>query len=188
MKRVQKWMKVRVLPLVNLPRYNLPKLKLELLHAGLMRQRLGILTLAIGIVLAIATVTHYGYTIRQIAVLEASMALPAIQSNLPANNKEVEAVQTAMTHLALPWSHLFAALEAVVTEKVSILSIEPDVSKGTVKIVAESRDVFEMLEYLRALQQQPTLRDVMLTGYDVKIDVTDEPVRFTLNATWVTMP
>lgn len=179
MKRIRPWVRPRALP----------RLDLELLPAGAMRRRFGMLVLIIGIVLVATVMTRYLYAIRQMSVLEASMALPVVQaSEQPANGKEVEAAQEAITHLALPWGSLFTALETTVSDKISIISIEPDVSKSTVKIVAEAMDVFQMLEYFRALQQQPILRNVLLTGYEVKVDAVDQPVRFTLTALWVQTP
>ncbi len=179
MRNIAKWMKVRALPRLNL----------ELSNAGAIRKRLGMLVLIVGVVFVATVMTRYLYAIRQMSVLEASMALPVVQeSDQPANSKEVEAAQEAITHLALPWGSLFTALETTVSDKISIISIEPDVNKSTVKIVAEAMDVFQMLEYFRALQQQPILRDVLLTGYEVKVDAADQPVRFTLTALWVQTP
>lgn len=165
----------------------LPRLELELLHQGLVHRRLGILVLMTGILLTLTAAAYYVYTIRQISILEASIARSTntiVANNTPINDEEAKAVQEAISHLDLSWGTLFTALEAVTTEKISLISVEPDTNQGTVKIIAESLNAYDMLEYVRTLSKQPTLHNVLLTEYEVKGNASEQPMRFTLTAIW----
>lgn len=170
----------------------LPKLDLELLPRSRRRLR-GTALLAIGIALAIAVTGHYVQTSRKMAAIEAETEHPSTPDasgdrNNPANIEETRIVRASIERLSLPWGALFSALENVAADKVSLVSLEPDAQKSTVKIVAEAPDVYAMLEYVHGLAAQPRLKDVLLTQYEIRLEEANQPVRFTLSASWRAMP
>lgn len=180
MKVISTWMKPRKM-------HALPQLRLELLHPGANQRRLEIITLTTGMVLLLAASAHYIYTSSQISIMEASIARAtnAIEvSNMPIDNEDAKAVQEAIAHLDLPWNKLFSALESAASEKINLISVEPDMSKGTVKIVADALNTYDMLEYVRGLTKQAALHNVILTEYEVKNDTPEQSLRFTLTASW----
>ncbi|MBI4984021.1 MAG: PilN domain-containing protein [Rhodocyclales bacterium] len=56
------------------------------------------------------------------------------------------------------------------------------------KIVAEARSFAAVLDYLRELQGQASLRDVMLQHHQVDAQDPEQPVRFSVTATWEEQP
>lgn len=164
---------------------SLPKLDLELLHPGAYRRLGGMAILALGILLILAVATHYLFTMQKIASIETEVyASHESDRDKPVNSEETKAVQEGVINLALPWGTLFSALENVPAEKITLISVEPDAQKSIVKMVAEAPDVYEMLEYVRGLSHQTKLKDVLLAQYEVRLDDADQPVRFTLSASW----
>jgi nitrate reductase NapAB chaperone NapD len=84
------------------------------------------------------------------------------------------------------WANLLNAVEAMATKKVALLVLEPDAASGKVRVTAEAKDVSAMLDYLKQLQQQPGLRDVVLLSQQVNEDNPQQPVRFIVGAQWQT--
>lgn len=170
----------------------LPKLDFELLQNGFRRMP-GMVLLAIGTVLVIGVLGNYFQTSRKIAAIEAEIGHPSTSDasndrNNPVDIEESRVVRASIERLALPWGALFFALENVAAEKINLVSLEPDAQNNTLKLVAEAPDVYVMLEYVRGLTAQPTLKDVLLTQYEIHIDEANQPVRFTLTASWKAMP
>lgn len=168
----------------------LPKLDFELLHRGAYRRLGGAVMLVSGILLVLAVTAHYVQIVQKIAGIEtdANHSTHASDRGKPANTEETKAVQEGVAHLALPWGTLFSALENVHSEKITLVSVEPDAQKNTVKIVAEAPDVYKMLEYVRGLSHQAKLKEVLLAQYEVRFEDANQPVRFTLSASWGTVP
>ena len=84
------------------------------------------------------------------------------------------------------WSILLNTIESVQTNKVALLVLEPDATNGKLRVTAEAKDVDAMLDYLRRLQQQPGLHDVVLLSQQVNEDDPQQPVRFIVGAQWQT--
>ena len=84
------------------------------------------------------------------------------------------------------WATLLNVFEAMETRKVALLLLEPDPLNGKVRVTAEAKDVSAMLDYLKRLQQQPGLRDVVLLSQQVNEDDPQQPVRFIVGAQWQT--
>lgn len=163
------------------------RLDLELLRPGTARRIGGMVILAVGILLILAVAAHFIRTQQRIAAMEAGTN-PVIDiattKGGAAEIEETKAVREGIAHLALPWDTLFSALEKVPADTITLVSVEPDTQKNTVKIVAETPDVYAMLEYVRSLSGQAQLKDVLLGQYEVRLDDPNQPVRFTLTAAW----
>lgn len=84
------------------------------------------------------------------------------------------------------WATLLDAIESVQAKKVALLVLEPDATNGKLRVTAEAKDVTAMLDYLKQLQQQPGLRDVVLLSQQVNEDDPQQPVRFVVGAQWQT--
>ena len=93
--------------------------------------------------------------------------------------------------LGTPWTAVLSDLEAASRDtkgRVALLSVEPDYDKHLVRINAESRDLSVALEYLRRLQESPSLRFPMLDSHDVVAEDKEHPVRFAMTAQWRELP
>lgn len=102
----------------------------------------------------------------------------------PAGRDEVAAAQRAVDALNRPWAELFASLEAVDLEDVALLSLNPDVASGELRIAAEARDLDAMFAFHRRIEAQPTLTAVALLRHEPAGDGATPVVRFELRAQW----
>jgi len=87
---------------------------------------------------------------------------------------------------SIPWDPLFRDLEAASGKDVAVLSVQPDAVAGAVRIGGEARDAAALSAYIERLEQQPSLADVYLAEHEVRQAAGRSPLRFGLQATWVT--
>jgi Tfp pilus assembly protein PilN len=80
---------------------------------------------------------------------------------------------------------LFKAVESSASDRVALLSIQPDEKRGTVSIGGEARNVEAMLDYVRRLQRSGTLSNIYLVNHQVEQRDPQTPVRFSVVATWL---
>ena len=97
---------------------------------------------------------------------------------------EAAAARDTVARLALPWSKLFAALEAAGSDQVALLAIEPDTKTGTVKISGDSKDYLAALTYVLNLSQNDALSHVQLVRHEVKQNDPQHPIAFSISAAW----
>ncbi|WP_085689053.1 MULTISPECIES: PilN domain-containing protein [unclassified Pseudomonas] len=86
--------------------------------------------------------------------------------------------------LRRPWERLFAMLEAMPRDDIALLTLTPDARKGQVRISAEARDLQAMLDFHKRLEASDELSDVSLLSHEIVVKSPEQPVQFTLSATW----
>jgi Fimbrial assembly protein (PilN) len=111
-------------------------------------------------------------------------AQPKRPAGAPASADEVALARDTVERLALPWSKLFAALEAAASDQVALLAIEPDTKSGTVKISGDSKDYLAALGYVLNLSKAEALSHVQLVRHEVKQNDPQRPVAFSISAAW----
>jgi hypothetical protein len=99
-------------------------------------------------------------------------------------NEELALARDTVERLGLPWTKLFAALEAAASDQVALLAIEPDTKTGTVKITGDSKDYLAALGYVLNLSQAEALSNVQLVRHEVKQNDPQRPVAFSISAAW----
>jgi len=62
--------------------------------------------------------------------------------------------------------------------------VEPNVNTSVIKVVGEAKDYASMLKYVRSLSQQGVLHGVYLTDHKMDDQNPDNPIRFSLEASW----
>ena len=97
---------------------------------------------------------------------------------------EVQHANQVLRQLSLPWDALFRAVEASGGKNVALLSLEPDLKKGTVTISAEAKDFDAMLDYVRQLGEREVFGSVLLQHHQVQQTDPQKPIRFSLRAVW----
>lgn len=97
---------------------------------------------------------------------------------------EVQHANQVLRQLSLPWDALFRAVEASGGKNVALLSMEPDLKKGTVTISAEAKDFDAMLDYVRQLGKREVFGSVLLQNHQVQQTDPQKPIRFSLRAVW----
>ncbi|CAB3769681.1 PilN domain-containing protein [Paraburkholderia humisilvae] len=102
----------------------------------------------------------------------------------PVDAKQGAAVNAAVARLNLPWDDILNAVEAATPAKVALLSITPDASRALLRIEAEASSSGVMIDYLKALEQQPLFVRVDLVRHELAKDHTDGVIRFQIEAQW----
>jgi hypothetical protein len=87
--------------------------------------------------------------------------------------------------LAVPWADLFGTLEALGTDDVTLLRVEPDPSLGTIGIAGEARNLQAMVEYARRVGASAAFGDVYVKSHSVVTADPQRPVRFELVGRWI---
>jgi hypothetical protein len=149
------------------------------------------LLLGAGVLLSAAAVLAFADINRELPVWEAQAARSnhGVHNDISLRNSEavrheLKQANLILQQLALPWDALFAALEATGGEKVALLSVEPDVAKGMVRIGAEAKSAEHMLNYLRRMEQNGGIGAVVLLNHQIQSQDPDRPLRFSVAASW----
>ena len=146
----------------------------------------GRVLLAVAVGLAGDMAFSYASLVRAVKHNEAIVARAQPQRPVaaPASADEVALARDTVERLALPWSKLFAALEAAANDQVALLAIEPDTKSGTVKISGDSKDYLAALGYVLNLSKADALSHVQLVRHEVKQNDPQRPVAFSITAAW----
>ena len=152
---------------------------------------LGLALLAMALALLAWIGSDYLGLTRQAAGLEAKAA--QIAQNHPRLRKEkltvaetrdrvqeVKRANEVLSHLTLPWERLFQAVESSSGKEVALLTIDPDMQKGIVKISGEAKTLGAALEYIQKLEKQEMFGTVYLQSHQIQWQDPEKPVRFTL--------
>lgn len=124
----------------------------------------------------------------QLAALRSPPAKAAVASAKPQRRDPLELAQVQFVrktarNMATPWTELLAALEAT-PASVALLSVEPSASKRSVTLTAEAATAAQMLAYLRTLQADTRLHDVLLLSHQLQAQAPGTPLRFQLEGHW----
>jgi Tfp pilus assembly protein PilN len=116
----------------------------------------------------------------EIAQAEARVVARPIARAASATPAQREAQQRIAAQLNTPWSDLLDALEAATPQDVAIVSIEPDMRRGTVHVQAEARTLDTLLAYAEALQDVPLFDGVELARHETFEQDPNRPLRLAL--------
>lgn len=109
---------------------------------------------------------------------------PLTEQAARAQMLEVNQANQVVRQLSLPWNALFTAVEASSGQNIALLSLEPDLQKGTVKISGEAKDLNALLSYTRQLSTREIFDSVMLQNHQIQQADPQKPLRFSLLAEW----
>lgn len=102
--------------------------------------------------------------------------------------RELDLARRVLVELSLPWDALFRSVEMAAGKNVALLSIEPDVGRGQVRITGEARDYVSALNFLVRLEEGRTLERVHLLNHELREEDPDRPYRIALVGHWRTQP
>lgn len=132
-------------------------------------------------------ITYWESKVEHIERLSSHRALvsqPLTEQAVRAQRLEVEQANQVVRQLGLPWNALFNAVETSGEKSIALLSLEPDLHKGTVKISGEAKDFNALLDYVKQLSTREVFGSVMLQNHQIQKDDPEKPVRFSLLAQW----
>jgi len=115
-------------------------------------------------------------------------ALPALDDSAAATPEAREQLRKAnevLGQINVPWGELFSAIEAAQEKEVALLSVQPDARTRSVAISGQAGDMTDVLAYMIRLERGGRLREVVLTGHEIKVNDPGQATEFTLDARWV---
>ncbi|MCW5620289.1 MAG: hypothetical protein KIS79_04190 [Burkholderiales bacterium] len=175
----------------------IPAIALDFARPMAVTTRFAPVLLLIGALVAAAAFMHYRAVAGALQARNAQVSglreltqrtLPALSDGASASPEMREQIRKANEVLAqinVPWSGLFASIEAAQDEDVALLAVQPDVRTRSVAISGQARDMTSVLAYMTRLEHDARLREVILANHAVKVQEAGQPVEFTLAARWV---
>jgi Tfp pilus assembly protein PilN len=97
---------------------------------------------------------------------------------------QATAVNSAVMQLNLPWRDLHEAIEQGTPATVALLSLDPDPTARTLRIVAEARSTDAMLGFVEMLKQQPFFTSAVLVKHEVNEQDPNHALRFQVDVQW----
>jgi len=113
---------------------------------------------------------------------QAPVARPVPRASRPVTPPETLRQMDAVTaRLNVPWSDVLDAIERSTTQRVALLTLEPDARTGNVALTAEARSLDDLLNYAEALGQDAAVASVRMGQHDLRAQEPGQPVRMTLS-------
>ena len=146
---------------------------------------------ALTLVLALGGLAALLWELAQVRqhVAAAESALRALGRNVPAapisravlNAQQRTAWKNLVAQLNMPWATMLGGLEAVTSDDVALVSIEPDARQRSVRLQAEAKTLDALLAYAQALKGTEPFADVVPVKHETNEQDPNRPVRLTLN-------
>lgn len=100
-------------------------------------------------------------------------------------DKDFAQARQIINRLSIPWDSFFTGIESVSKQNVAILSFEPDVQTGLLRIEGEAKDYAAVLTLIARLRMTKPFSEVFLLRHEIKRDDPQHPVSFTVSMHWV---
>lgn len=108
----------------------------------------------------------------------------AREQTIRLSTKQIEAANRVMRQLNLPWQPLLSAIEEQLSERVALLSIEPDASTQRLRLQAEAKSADDMVDFIEALDGDERFVTARLVRHEIYESDRNRPYRFILEAEW----
>lgn len=156
----------------------------------------GSLLLLIGIALLLEMGFSYNKLLNQRLALKKEITTSRLQLDMthkePAYqkfaDKDVEEARQIINRLSAPWESFINGLESISSSKVAVLTIEPDMQTGVLRIEGEAKDYPAVLTFISQLRTTKPFSKVFLAHHEYKRDDPQHPVVFTISMHWVKAP
>jgi hypothetical protein len=99
--------------------------------------------------------------------------------------KEVARANVVLSQIDLPWESLFDSVEYASGLNVALLSFQPDADGRMLRIGGEAKNMTALLDFVGTLERESALEDAYLLKYEVKQDDPQQPIIFSLIASWI---
>jgi hypothetical protein len=107
------------------------------------------------------------------------------ESDRQFTDKDLAEARQIINRISTPWDTFFTGLESVSKKNVAILSIEPDMQTGLLRIEGEAKDYAAALSLVSKLRTTKPFSEVFLLRHEIKRDDPQHPVDFTVSMQWV---
>lgn len=169
-------------------------LTLDLIAPAKKPSSFGVLLLTATLIAGFVLITEYRDLQDEEVLLEqertaherSARGLAAIAVSIdPATLQKIESANAIIDQLALPWDHLFSAVETAAADSVVLTGIAPDARTGVVQISGDAVSENAMIDYVRRLEEQTVFSGVYLLNHQRVPRNGTHPYRFTVTATWM---
>lgn len=123
---------------------------------------------------------HASDLLRKAQQQAAPLVRPAASSRLGLQPAQIVAINRTIVQLNAPWTAVFAGLEACWTPDVALVSIEPDMPHGRVRLVAEAKELETLYRYAQNLGNTAPFTRASFVKHEVQGQDAIKPVRLTL--------
>jgi Tfp pilus assembly protein PilN len=120
----------------------------------------------------------------EVALVTATFQLPAGGKQLQFSPQQIEAVNHTIRQLNLPWQALLDAVEEHLSDKVALLSLEPDASARLLRLRGEAKTAADMLDFVAALGDDRRFIVTTLSRHEINDGDPNRPFRFVMEAEW----
>lgn len=97
---------------------------------------------------------------------------------------QTEAINRAIRQLNLPWDALFSEIESRLSDRISLLSLEPDAATRILRIQAEAKSPEDMLDFVSSLNDRSAFQGATLVRHEVVDGDRNRPIRFLAEVIW----
>ena len=98
--------------------------------------------------------------------------------------KEIKSANVILGLINFPWEALFDSIENAVSKDIALLSLLPNVSKRSLRITGEARNMSELLAFIKALEQEKLFVNAHLLNYKIKKSSSHQPIIFQVITSW----
>lgn len=168
----------------------LPPLRLNFHASQSRRRRLNGVWLAVAVILIAVPLMHYRQIVRDTARLEQESALLANVMVSPAviASLQNDGSNKFLKHLNAPWQTLLNGLEHAASAKATLLSMQPNLTRGEAVLLGEAARYADVLDYIERLKAQPGFIQAYLTNHTIAEETPGKPVRFAITLQWAAAP
>lgn len=110
--------------------------------------------------------------------------LKAERSRVVLTPVKAEAINRAIRQMNLPWDSLFSEIEMKLTDRVSLLSLEPEASTRLLRIQGEAKSAEDMLDFVSSLDDQKFFHRATLIRHEINESDRNRPIRFVAEVLW----
>lgn len=119
---------------------------------------------------------HYQSLTAKVQTAKSASANAHPKRNVPVLTEvQKEAFKNIEYLFNYPWQQYFIALEKTHMQEISLLSLEPNIMTGQLKLSAEADDIHAMFTYIKSLQSQKNVNAVMLINQSTSSE--NEPLK-----------
>ena len=101
------------------------------------------------------------------------------------SDKDYAEARQIINRISSPWGAFFTGIESLSKKNVAILSIEPDIQTGQMRIEGEAKDYAAALSLVAKLRATEPFSEVFLLRHEIKHDDPQKPVSFIVSMHWL---
>jgi hypothetical protein len=99
-------------------------------------------------------------------------------------HKEIKNANEILGSINFPWEALFDSIENAASKDIALLSILPNVSKQSLRIDGEARNMSALLNLVEAMEHETIFVNTHLLNYRIKKNNSQQPILFQITTSW----